>query len=79
VRIVLQKQDRFLLVQEQKARNYGRWNLPGGHLEFGGILQEGAIREVAEETGLRVKLLEVVGIYTGTRQSDHRVLLDNFS
>ncbi len=74
VSVALRRQDRFLLVQEQKPANYGRWNLPGGHLELGETIQQGARREVAEETGLRVVLSALVGIYTSLRPPDYQAI-----
>jgi ADP-ribose pyrophosphatase YjhB (NUDIX family) len=45
---------RFLLTQERK---YGStWSIPGGRVEPGESLQNAAIREVLEETGVPVKL-----------------------
>ncbi|MCX6804899.1 MAG: NUDIX domain-containing protein [Patescibacteria group bacterium] len=38
----------FLLLQDVK----GRWSIPKGHVESGETLEQTAIREVAEETGL---------------------------
>lgn len=32
VSLVLQQQEAILMVKESKPENYGRWNLPGGHL-----------------------------------------------
>ncbi len=74
VSVALQKQNRFLLVQEKKPHNYGRWNLPGGHLEHGETIQQGAIREVLEETNLHVKLSKLAGIYTSIHQPDYHAI-----
>ena len=40
----------------------GTWTLPGGKLDFGERLDEGAKREVYEETGIIVNSLEAVSI-----------------
>ena len=39
----------------------GRWNTPGGHLEEGETPEEGALRELKEETGLTGSNLEFLG------------------
>lgn len=74
VSVVLQQEDRILLVQERKPENYEKWNLPGGHLELGETIPQGAMREVVEETGLTVTLSELVGIYTGIRKPDYQAI-----
>ncbi len=45
---------RFLLVHHKKM---GTWVQPGGHVEIDESPEEAAIREVYEETGLKIKLL----------------------
>ena len=42
----------------------GRWTYPGGFLEVGESVQEGARRETEEETELRVEVGRLVGIYS---------------
>lgn len=42
----------------------GKWGLPAGYVELGEPVEEAAIREVFEETGLRVRLEGLVGVYT---------------
>jgi 8-oxo-dGTP pyrophosphatase MutT (NUDIX family) len=42
----------------------GRWCLPGGRMEPGESAADTCEREVWEETGLRVKVTRLVGIYT---------------
>ena len=49
---------RVLLVHRPK---YGDWSLPKGKLEPGESWADGALREVAEETGLRCELGDEVG------------------
>ena len=40
----------------------GCWTLPGGGLEFGESPEEAVVREVEEETGLKIKVKNVAGI-----------------
>lgn len=40
------------------------WALPGGGMELGESIEETAVREVKEETGLDVSITGLVGIYT---------------
>jgi ADP-ribose pyrophosphatase YjhB (NUDIX family) len=42
----------------------GRWTCPGGFLEYGEALQEGARRETEEETRLLVEIGRLVGAYS---------------
>jgi 8-oxo-dGTP pyrophosphatase MutT (NUDIX family) len=49
---------RLLLIETRRS---GRWQLPKGHLEPGETAQQAAVREVREETGAAVTVLEPVG------------------
>ncbi len=44
-------------------RDMDAWNLPGGGVESGELPSEAVIREVLEETGLRVAVERLVGVY----------------
>jgi 8-oxo-dGTP diphosphatase len=51
---------RVLLVQRGREPLKGKWSLPGGMLEVGESLHQGVVREVEEETGLKVEPIELV-------------------
>ena len=40
------------------------WGLPGGIMELGEVAHETVIREIFEETGLKVEVLRFLGVYT---------------
>jgi len=53
---------RLLLVRRANPPAEGTWSLPGGRVEAGEDDAAAVVREVAEETGLRVTPLHVVGV-----------------
>lgn len=48
----------------QRRRDKDKWGFPGGAMEIGESADETAKREVEEETGLKIKIEELIGIYT---------------
>jgi 8-oxo-dGTP diphosphatase len=53
-----------LMLHRRRAPNLGLWNGVGGHLEPGEDPRAGAIREIYEETGLRVPEVRFAGLLT---------------
>lgn len=56
VSVFLRHEDKVLLVKRGKEPFAGYWSLPGGSVEFGERLRDGAARELFEETGLSAEL-----------------------
>ncbi|MBN1641535.1 MAG: NUDIX domain-containing protein [Anaerolineae bacterium] len=59
--VVLDERGHVLLTR--RADN-GAWCLPGGHLDYGETVEQCAVREVREETGLQVSVERLVGVYS---------------
>jgi ADP-ribose pyrophosphatase YjhB (NUDIX family) len=55
--------DQVMLVRRAVSPRRGCWDLPGGFLELGEHPAEGLRRELREETGLEVTLLEPLGFF----------------
>jgi 8-oxo-dGTP diphosphatase len=51
---------RALLIKRGSEPLMGQWSIPGGTLELGESLQEGVARELLEETGLTVRVLDMI-------------------
>jgi len=59
--IVRDSSGRILL---EKRSDCGVWGLPGGRIEPGESIRQAAVREVKEETGLTVKITQLLGVYS---------------
>lgn len=59
--IVFDDKNRLLL---QKRADCGKWGFLGGLVEFGESVEEAAIREIKEESGLDVEITSLYGVYS---------------
>lgn len=64
--LVSDGQGRLLLARRAIEPFKGCWDLPGGYLEEGEHPENGARREVLEETGLAIRITGFGGIYMDT-------------
>lgn len=60
--ILLDADGRILL--ERRCDN-GFWGLPGGRIEPGESIEQTAVREAREETGLEIEVTRLLGVYSG--------------
>ena len=58
----------LLLVQRANPPFAGEWALPGGFVEEGELVADAAPRELAEETGLELGSLRLLGVYDTPRR-----------
>ncbi len=64
---IIWKENRILLVRVTYGKNRGLWMLPGGLVEVGEAVENGALREVMEETSIKATIINIAGIRTGVR------------
>ncbi|MBU2488797.1 MAG: NUDIX domain-containing protein [Proteobacteria bacterium] len=73
--VVVDGEGRILLVKRSVDPKKGMWCLPGGFMELGESPEEGALRELCEETRLSGRIGELLGVTASHSQEHHTVLL----
>ncbi len=64
VGVIPEHEGRALLLRRAIEPRYGAWTFPGGFMEIDETLEECAAREAHEETGMHVRVLNLIGVYS---------------
>jgi 8-oxo-dGTP diphosphatase len=59
--VIFDPAGRLLLIRRGHEPGAGLWSLPGGRIEPGETREQAVVREVLEETGLRVQCSRLLG------------------
>ena len=62
--VLVAKDNELLLVKRAIEPSIGKWSFPSGYVDRGEIVEAAAIREVKEETGLNIQILDLIGVYS---------------
>lgn len=65
VGVVCLRGQEVLLIKRGTPPRLGQWSVPGGRLEWGEALQDAALRELKEETGVDAALLGLIDVIDG--------------
>ena len=65
---VRDRRGRLLLVRRGGPPFRGKWALPGGFCEVGEKTEECGVREVEEETGVKVRIEGLLGVYSDPKR-----------
>lgn len=65
--ILFDKSGKILVIRRSKTAPSGAlyWDLPGGSLDFGENMEDGILREIKEETQLKVKSINIINAISG--------------
>ena len=64
---------------DSALRGEGTWTMPGGKLEFGESFEDGAKREVLEETGIKLNKVKVICVNNDKNKYAHFITIGLFS
>ena len=78
VGILIEKDDKYLLIKRAAEPDKGLWTVPGGLIEVGEKAADAAAREVLEETGLVVDVGERLGVVDKIVHDDEGKVLYHF-
>ena len=56
--------DKLVMVRRAIEPALGRWSFPSGYVDRGEAVEEAAVREMREETGLEIELDGLIGLYS---------------
>lgn len=59
---VVWKDDSFLLIRRGRPPRQGQWSIPGGRQEAGETVNQAVAREIREEAGIEIEIIEVVAV-----------------
>mgnify|MGYP000571891481 CR=1 FL=1 len=59
---------KLVLIKRKKDPFKDHWALPGGFVEWGETTENACLREVYEETGLRIKIIDLVGVFSDPKR-----------
>lgn len=72
VGVVCLRGEEVLLIKRGTPPRLGQWSVPGGRLEWGEALQDAALRELKEETGVDAELLGLIDVIDRRRPRGRR-------
>ncbi len=64
VGVLAQRRGQLLLVRRNLEPHIGEWSFPSGYVDAGETLEDAAVRETREETGLDVRIQRLLGAYS---------------
>ncbi|MCP8311790.1 MAG: NUDIX hydrolase [Candidatus Methylarchaceae archaeon HK02M1] len=67
---LIKKNGSVLLVKREHEPGKGRWSLPGGLVNLGERVVEAVKREVEEEVGLRVEVVDLIDVFDSIMYDD---------
>lgn len=79
---IIFRENRVLLIKRGSRPSLGKWSIPGGLVELGESLEAAVRREVLEEVGLEVKVVDLVAALDRVIRDEngqieyHYILLD---
>lgn len=72
VGVIITKDKKVLLIKRTGSHGADTWSCPGGHIDFGESIEECALRETKEETGLDIRKVQFKAITNDIFPDEHK-------
>jgi 8-oxo-dGTP diphosphatase len=72
---LVEKDGQVVLVRRGVEPKAGYWSLPAGYVEGDEMAEDAAVREMEEETGLRIDIDDLLGVYSFGKEPQTGVLI----
>jgi len=66
---IIEKNGKIVLIKRKNKPFKNMFALPGGFVEYGETVERAAIREIEEETGLKIKIKEILGVFSDPKRN----------
>ena len=66
--IIIESNAQIVLIKRKNPPFQDYWGLPGGFVDLGERVEDAVLREVKEETGLKVKIIKLAGVYSDPKR-----------
>ena len=63
--VLIEIDSRLVMIRRANQPGLGLWSFPSGYVDRGESVEDAAIREVKEETGLDISVTGLLGVYSG--------------
>jgi ADP-ribose pyrophosphatase YjhB (NUDIX family) len=78
---IVWKEDRLLLIRLAHPPRQGEWSIPGGRQEAGETVHQAVLREIREEAGIEIEIIDIAAVVDlierdGDRISHHYTVID---
>ncbi len=64
VTVISEMDGKIVMIRRDNEPGRGKWTIPGGFVDRGEVVEEAAVREFLEETGLKTQVTGLVGVYS---------------
>jgi 8-oxo-dGTP diphosphatase len=78
-KILLGRRNKDPKKADSELHGEGTWTMPGGKLEYQENFEEGAFREVLEETGIKLKNIKIICINNDKNEHAHFITISMLS
>jgi len=65
---IITKNKEFVLIKRRNEPFKDHWAIPGGFIDYGELVENAALREAKEETGIDVKIKKLFDVYSDPKR-----------